>query len=709
MVVVMMTTPSTLPSKTPTPITSIPYFPSNPKSIILYQCKTLMDLNQVHAHLIKTRLIHSPAVAGNLLESAALILPDAMDYALSVFRSIPQPNPPAYNIIIRGLTLHHSPREAILLFKHMCQENVVSPDDFTFCAVFKACSRLRALLEAQQVHAKAVKCGLMSSELVENTLIHVYAACDAVEVARRVFDKMPERGIVAWNAMLAGYAKSGCWDEVVGLFLRMKEPRGVNVNDVRFDDVSLIIALSACGRLANLELGEWIGEYIEANGRSRNLTLMTSLLDMYGKCSNVDKARVVFDQLERRDVVAWSAMISGYSQANRCSEALDLFHEMQKANVEPNEVTMVSVLYSCGVLGAMETGKWVHFYVRRKKLKLTVTLGTALIDFYAKCGSVESAIEVFEKMPVKNVFSWTAIIHGLASNGEGKRALELFHLMKEANIEPNDVTFIGVLSACSHVGLVKEGRAVFLSMSKDFGIKPRIEHYGCMVDILGRAGFLDEAFQFIKDMPIEPNVVVWRTLLASCRAHKNVLVGEESFRRITELEPAHSGDYILLSNIYALVGRSEDALRVRSQMREMGIKKSPGCTMIELEGVVHEFFSEDDEHSHSKEIYMATEEMIRRIKSVGYEPNIADARIDAEEEDKVVSVSHHSEKLAIAFGLIKTKAGATIRLSKNLRVCTDCHNATKLISKVYNRKIIVRDRNRFHHFQNGSCSCNDFW
>lgn len=548
-----------------------------------------------------------------------------------------------------------------------------------------------------------MKRGFESYEFVENTLIHMYAICSDIEVARRVFDEMPERSLVAWNAMLAGYAKKGCWEDVVNLFLMMREM------DIGFDEVTMITALNACGRLGNLELGEWIDQYILVNGMKKNLALITSLVDMYAKCGQVDRARKLFNQMKHRDVVAWSAMISGYSQANRCNEALSLFSEMQKANVDPNEVTMVSVLYSCGVLGALETGKWVHFYINRKKLELTVTLGTALIDFYSKCGFIDSGVEVFEKLPIKNVVSWTAIIQGLASNGEGRIALQYFHLMKEANIEPNDVTFIGALSACSHVGLVEEGRALFLSMNKDYGIEPRIEHYGCMVDILGRAGLIEEAFQFIKNMAIEPNAVIWRTLLASCRAHKNVPIGEESFRQIVELEPAHSGDYILLSNIYALVGRREDALRVRSQMRKMGIKKSPGCSLIELEGVVHEFFSEDDKHCHSKDIYKATEEMMKKIKLAGYEPNVTDARIDAEEEAKETSVSHHSEKLAIAFGLIKTKPGTAIRISKNLRVCTDCHNASKIISKVYNREIIVRDRNRFHHFKEGSCSCNDYW
>ncbi|KAJ7956170.1 Pentatricopeptide repeat [Quillaja saponaria] len=693
---------SLFPAQTITAITTISQFPENPKTLILQQCKSRKDLKQIHAHLIKSQLILNPSVTENLLESAAILVPNTMDYALSILRRIDEPDSSAYNVVIRGLTYKQSPQEAINLFKQMC-ENMVAPDEFTFSSVFKACSRLRRLVEGEQIHAQVVKRGFQSNEFVENTLIHMYANCGRIVVARRVFDGMPKKGVVAWNSMFAGYAKNSCWEEILNLFSKMRKL------DIGFDEVTMISVLNACGRLANLELGGWISKYVEENEFKGKLTLVTSLLDMYAKCGQVETARRLFDQMERRDVVAWSAMISGYSQANRCKEALNLFHEMQKACVDPNEVTMVSVLYSCSVLGALETGKWVHFYIKKKRMKLTVTLGTALIDFYSKCGSVESSMEVFRKMPVKNVFSWTAIIQGLASNGKGERALEFFRLMRENNIEPNDVTFIGILSACSHAGLVDQGRTCFLSMSKDFGIERRIEHYGCMVDILGRAGLIEEAFQLIRNMPIKPNAVVWRTLLASCRAHKNVAIGEESFKQITELEPAHSGDYILLSYVYASVGRSQDALRVRYQMREIGIKKAPGCSLIEVEGAIHEFLSEDEVHFHSKEIYSAIEDMMKRITSAGYEPNFADARIDAEEEDKETSISHHSEKLAIAFGLIKTTPGATIRISKNLRVCTDCHNATKIVSKVYNREIIVRDRNRFHHFKEGSCSCNDYW
>lgn len=586
----------------------------------------------------------------------------------------------------------------------MC-ENSVQLDEFTFPSVLKACSRLGALREGEQIHAQIMKYfGFNSDGFVQNTLIHMYASCGELEIARNVFDEMPRRDVMTWNSILAGYAKNGRWDEVVRLFREMQEL------GVEFDEVTLISVSTACGRVADLELGEWIDEYVDANGLKGNLALITSLIDMYGKCGQVDTARRLFDQMDRRDVVAWSALISGYSQVNRCREALDLFKKMQEANVEPNEVTMVSVLYSCAALGALETGKWVRFYIKKKKMKLTVILGTALIDFYAKCGSIEGSIEVFDKMPSRNVFSWTALIQGLASNGQGKKALEYFKLMQEKNIDPNDVTFIGILSACSHAGLVDEGRKLFISMSNDYGIEPRIEHYGCMVDILGRAGLIQEAYEFIKNMPIQPNAVVWRTLLASCKAHKNVRIGEESLKNVIRLEPAHSGDCILLSNLYASVGRHDDALRVRNQMKEKGTNKTaPGCSLIELDGEIYEFFAEDNRHPHSKEVYNATEDMMRKIKSAGYVPNVTDARLDAEEEDKEASVSHHSEKLAIAFGLIRTSPGTTIRVSKNLRVCTDCHNATKLISKVFKREIVLRDRNRFHHFKQGSCSCNDYW
>ncbi|KAG0454984.1 hypothetical protein HPP92_024276 [Vanilla planifolia] len=626
-----------------------------------------------------------------------------MDYALKLFDQMHQPHTEAYNIMIRAFNRFFHSDEALNLFLCMLFTSV-SANEYTYSCILKACSRLNSLAEGRQVHAYAVKCGLGLQEFVQNSLIHMYASCGDVGKARKLFDKLEERGVVAWNVMFAGYVKAGEWQEVVSLFQYMLELGAA------FDEVTLISVLTACAKLGVLDLGLWIEGYIEQNGLKTSQNLVTSLVDMYAKSGKLDRARRLFDEMPSRDVVAWSAMISGYSQWNQCRQALEVFHEMQKARVDPNEVTMVSVLSACAVLGALETGKWVHSYVNRKGLMVTVNLGTALVDFYAKCGLITNALEVFEKMSHKNACSWTVIIQGLASNGQGNEALRFFSLMLEAGFTPNDLTFIAVLSACSHSGLVDKGKHFFNTMLCDYHIEPRIEHYGIMVDILGRSGLIQEAYNFVMGMPIQPNAIIWRTLLASCKIHMNVEIGEQSLKHLAKLEPKHSGDYILLSSIYSSVGRGEDATTIRNEMREKGIKKTPGCSSIAVDGAIHEFFAEDSTHPLSFEIYVKVEEMITRIKEVGYVPYFAEARVDTEEEEeKEVSVSHHSEKLAIAFGLIRLPTRAMIRITKNLRVCKDCHLATKLISKVYEREIIVRDRNRFHHFKDGCCSCNDYW
>ncbi|XP_066346625.1 pentatricopeptide repeat-containing protein At1g08070, chloroplastic-like [Miscanthus floridulus] len=662
-------------------------------------------LTQLQAALIKSgELTASPKSFHSLLEAAAAS-PTLLPYAVSLFRLGPRPPPstPCYNVLMRAFLHAGHPEDALPLFVEMLGAASACPDQHTVACVLKSCSRMCALDVGRGVQAYAIKRGLMADRFVLSSLIHMYASCRDVSAARLLFDAVEENGAVMWNAIITAYLKNGYWMEVVEMFKGMLEV------GLAFDEVTLVSVVTACGRIGDAKLGKWVAGYVDEKGLVRSRNLMTALIDMYAKCGELGKARRLFDGMQSRDVVAWSAMISGYTQADQCQEALALFSEMQLAGVEPNNVTMVSVLSACAVLGALETGTWVHSYIRRKRLPLTIILGTALVDFYAKCGCIDKAVEAFESMPVKNSWTWTALIKGMATNGRGREALELFSSMRKASVEPTYVTFIGVLMACSHSCLVEEGRRHFDSMTQDYGIKPRAEHYGCIVDLLGRAGLVDEAYQFIRTMPIEPSTVIWRALLSSCAVHKNVEIGEEALKQIISLNSRHSGDYILMSNIYASVGQWKDAAMVRKEMKDRGIEKTPGCSLIELDGVVFEFFAEDSDHPQLREIYQKVEEMIDRIKMAGYIPNIADVRLEVDEHEKEVSVSHHSEKLAIAFGLMKLDPGATIRLSKNLRVCTDCHSATKLISKVYNREIVVRDWNRFHHFKDGTCSCNDYW
>lgn len=420
-------------------------------------------------------------------------------------------------------------------------------------------------------------------------------------------------------------------------------------------------------------------------------------------------ARKMFDEMLHRDLVAWNAMIAGYAQRGESREALSLFNQMQVEGARVNEVTMVSVLSACSHLGAFDQGRWAHAYIERNKLPVTVTLGTALIDMYSKCGNMERAVEVFWKMRDKNVYTWSSVMGGLAMNGAGERCLEMFSLMKGEGIPPNEVTFVSILRGCSVAGLVEQGRKHFSSMIEEYGLEPTHEHYGCMVDLYGRAGLLDDAVNVINNMPMRPHVGSWGALLNACRIHRNMELGEIAVRRIVELEATHDGAYVLLSNIYADSKNWDGVSQVRRLMKANKVRKEPGCSVIEAGGEVHEFFVGDKSHPRCEEIEVMLGEITRRLRLAGYVANTDQVLFDIEEEEKEDALCRHSEKVAIAFGFISLADGVPIRIVKNLRVCRDCHDATKVISKVFNREIVVRDRNRFHHFKDGKCSCMDYW
>ncbi|XP_031269987.1 pentatricopeptide repeat-containing protein At3g62890-like [Pistacia vera] len=382
---------------------------------------------------------------------------------------------------------------------------------------------------------------------------------------------------------------------------------------------------------------------------------------------------------------------------------------MQLKGLVGDKVTMVSLLLACTHLVALETGKWLHAYIMKKVIEVDVALGTALVDMYAKCGSIENAEIVFEELAEKDVMTWTALVVGLAMCGQGDEALKYFHEMQISGLKPDAITLVGALVACSHAGLVEEGISYFNSMTKTYGIQPSIEHYGCFVDMLGRAGRIAEAEELIKKMPMTPDHFVLGGLLGACRIHCNLEVAERVAQQLLELYPDNGGSYIILSNIYSLSRKWEEAKRIRELMAERKIKKSPGCSLIEVDGVVHEFIKGDSSHPQSPVIYEMLDDMLSRTKKAGYVSNKSEVLFDMDEEEKETALNLHSEKLALAFGLISTSPGIPIRIVKNLRVCSDCHAAIKLVSKVYNREIIVRNRNRFHQFKNGSCSCRDFW
>nr|BAD54682.1 pentatricopeptide (PPR) repeat-containing protein-like [Oryza sativa Japonica Group] len=377
-----------------------------------------------------------------------------------------------------------------------------------------------------------------------------------------------------------------------------------------------------------------------------------------------------------------------------------------------DHVTLLALLSACAHLGALHTARWAHAYLATTcSFPITTNLATALLNMYMRCGDVQTACSLFHSTPTrhKDVHTWTVMIAGLALNGFSTDALHLFTHMKDHNIQPDSVTLTAVLSACTHAGMVDEGKRILRRMPLDYHLQPTIEHYGCTVDLLGRAGLLEEALALIRAVPFKADVALWGALLVACRCHRNFEMGQMVAMEILRLDPQHAGAWVFLSNVYAAAGKWDLVQEVRSSMKQHRIHKPPGSSVVELDGVVYEFLSGDHSHPQSDQIYAMLDEIGKTLSLKGHKPATKLVTFDIDEEDKEVCISQHSEKLAVAFGLINTRRGAVIRIVKNLRICEDCHSVMKVVSEVYDRVIVVRDRNRFHHFKSGSCSCLDYW
>lgn len=439
----------------------------------------------------------------------------------------------------------------------------------------------------------------------------------------------------------------------------------------------------------------------------------------------MDIARYFFDQIMEPDLATWNSILSAYARYSSDSfssdadlsdentisamEVLNLFNRMQKSLVEPSEVTLVALISACAEIGALSQGIWAHVFIIKKKLSLNHYIGTTLITLYANSGRLGFARQLFHQLPYTDIFCFNAMIRALAVHGCGFEALNLFERMKQEGLAPDDVTMLAVMCACSHVGLVTEGHKYFESMARSYGLEPKIEHYCCLVDLLGRAGLVKEAKERILTMPMKPNAVLWRSLLGAARVHGDLDTGEVALKNLIELEPETSGNYVLLSNMYSCMEKWDDAKRMRQLMKKSGVDKNPGSSLVEVDGEMHEFLTGDKSHPRTRDIYLKLEEMNAKLQEYGYRARTREVLFDIEEEEKEGALSYHSERLAIAFALIATDSCVSIRIIKNLRVCVDCHSITKLLSIIYGREIIVRDRIRFHHFHKGNCSCLDYW
>lgn len=496
-----------------------------------------------------------------------------------------------------------------------------------YCSLLRECLKMEAVPEAKQVHAHTIQTGFISGVSIATFLLTIYSKWGCLEDARQLFDGMPERNLVSWTAMIAGYVRRGMNEEAWMLFSTM-QLTGIQPNEFIFATV-----LPVCANLVSLQRGKVIHQSVIRGGLESDVYVGSALVDMYVKCGSIEDAQHVFDkmptrnlvswnaivagcaqngyvdealrlfwEMPERNVVSWSAMIAGYAKNGQFDKALEMFRQMQLTGVKANVITFASVLPACASLAALKQGKEAHEGIIRCKIEENDFVETALVDMYAKCGSIEDASKVFDKMSKQNVVSWNAMIVGYAMHGCAEDALQLFERMVISGIKPDHVSFIGVLSACCHAGLVDDGWQYFLSMDQHYQIKPTVEHYCCMVDLLGRTGRLHEAQDLIDKMLVKPDAAVWTTLLGACRVHTNVDLGKHVAELLRESDPTNSAHYVLLSNIYAAAGRWADKEKVRKSMKHSRIKRMPGCSWIEVNNNVYTFQVGDNSHPQTKNI-----------------------------------------------------------------------------------------------------------
>ncbi|KAL8547154.1 hypothetical protein ACS0TY_006756 [Phlomoides rotata] len=625
--------------------------------------------------------------------------------ARNLFDKMRKKNVVTWGSMMAGYLQHGYATEVLELCRNMVKVDKLCPNRYILSMVLSSCSNCGLLDEGKQCHGYGLKSGLIFHQYVKNALVHMYSTCSDVEEGMQVLHSSPRSDICTYNSVLNGLLGHGEFTEAWYVLQRM-------VNECEFDEwdgITSVNVFGICGHLKDLVLGEQVHTRVLKAGLDCDLFVGSAAVDMYGKCGEIYSMRRVFNGLGTKNEVTWTAALTAYSQNECFEEALKLFLEMDLENVVPNEHTFAVLLYSCAGVSAVGYGNSLHARVEKMGMKDDTVVSNALIFMASKCGLIEDANILFKNMLHRDVFSWNIMITGYSYHGLGNEALDVFHQMLIAKQQPSYVTFVGVLSACGLLGLVNEGFYYLNHMMREFGIEPGLEHYTCIVGLLVRAQRLDEAENFIKSSPIRRDVIAWRTLLNACHVHQNYGLGKRVADILFHINPDDVGTCILMSNMHAKAKRWDKVVDVRKLMKERNIKKEPGLSWIEIRNDTHVFVSDDKKHVESVQIHENVKKLLGEIKNLGYAPHIVTELHDVEEEQKEDWLSYHSEKLAIAYALMKTPPGAPIRIMKNLRMCDDCHSAAKYISKLTNRTIVVRDVNRFHSFRDGFCSCKDYW
>nr|GEV15888.1 pentatricopeptide repeat-containing protein At3g02330 [Tanacetum cinerariifolium] len=568
--------------------------------------------SQLHGHSLKMNYGSDTIVGTATLDMYAKC--GRICDAKKLFHRLSIYNLQSYNAIIIGCARVDQGLEALHLFHNLMNTNL-GFDDITLSGVFSACAAIKSYTVGVQLHGLTIKSMLQSNICVENAILDMYGKCGALAEARSVFEEMQIRDAVSWNAIIAAYEQNGNVDETLHLLVWMLS------SDLEPDEFTFGSVLKACAGLQSLNYGMEVHGRIIKSGMGLESFVGSALVDMYCKCSKVEDAEKLHERMEEQTMVSWNAIILGFSLQEQNEEAQKFFSQMLEVGAKPDNFTFATVLDTCANLATISLGRQIHGQIIKQEMQSDVFICSTLVDMYSKCGNMQDSRLIFEKSQNKDFVTWNAMISGYANHGFGLDAIRIFELMKVNNVKPNHATFVSVLRACAHVGLVEKGLQYFNSMLSKYGLHPQLEHYSCMVDILGRSGQVDKALNLINDMPIDADDVIWRTLLGICKLQKNVEVAEKAASSLLLLVPQDSSAYVLLANIYADAGMWEEMKKIRKNMQHIGLKKEPGCSWIEVKSELHMFTIADKAHPRCNEIYEKLDELICEMAWSGYVPD----------------------------------------------------------------------------------------
>lgn len=671
---------------------------------VIKACGELLALivgQKVHGKLIKIGFDLDVYVCNFLIDMYLKI--GFIELAEKVFDEMPVRDLVSWNSMVSGYQIDGDGLSSLMCFKEMLRLGNKA-DRFGMISALGACSIEHCLRSGMEIHCQVIRSELELDIMVQTSLIDMYGKCGKVDYAERVFNRIYSKNIVAWNAMIGGYALNNYFFESFACLKRMQEDDKV-IPDV----ITMINLLPSCSQSGGLLEGKSIHGFAIRKMFLPYLVLETALVDMYGKCGELKQAEHVFNQMNEKNMVSWNTMVAAYVQNEQYKEALKMFQHILNEPLKPDAITIASVLPAVAELASRSEGKQIHSYIMKLGLGSNTFISNAIVYMYAKCGDLQTAREFFDGMVCKDVVSWNTMIMAYAIHGFGRTSIQFFSEMRGKGFKPNGSTFVSLLTACSISGLIDEGWGFFNSMKVEYGIDPGIEHYGCMLDLLGRNGNLDEAKCFIEEMPLVPTARIWGSLLAASRNHNDVVLAELAARHILSLKHDNTGCYVLLSNMYAEAGRWEDVDRIKYLMKEQGLVKTVGCSMVDINGRSESFINQDRSHAHTNLIYDVLDILLKKIGEDIYLHSLTKFRPLDVAKKRGNSPEYHSVKLAICFGLISTAIGNPVIVRKNTRICDDCHRAAKKISQVTKREIVVGDAKVFHHFRDGCCSCRDYW